>query len=198
MSAYPAERCDSHPRQSQPSHERYWSHTVCIGVLPQKNTPSRLKLVTVSPNSREQNEKQILLHQKFICIWNNSYRTHSEHWQKTSGFQKGKSINSGQKIKMKKDKGFQDGDLHPRKGVVKEEKLPHTHTQGQEGALEPRKGMQQQVPGGKNGEKAPQRSLFNSTSQPRNSLHGHACLREWGLGTEAQACGVGPQGEYWV
>lgn len=104
----------------------------------------------------------------------------------------------GQKIQMKKDKGFQDGDLHPRKGVVKEEKLPHTHAQGQGGALEPRKGMQQQVPGGQNGEKAPQRSLFNSTSQPRNSLHGHACFREWGLGTEAQACGVGPQGEYWV
>ena len=104
----------------------------------------------------------------------------------------------GQKIKIKKNYRFQDGDLHPRKGVMKEEKFPHTHAQGQGGALEPWKGMPLQVPGRQNGEKPPQRSLFNSTSQPRKSLHSRACLREWGLGTEAQACGVGPQGEYWV
>ena len=32
------------------------------------------------------------IHQKYIYMWNNSYRTHTEYWQKTSDFPKGKEI----------------------------------------------------------------------------------------------------------
>ena len=32
------------------------------------------------------------IHQKFISIWNKSYRISSESWQKTPDFQKGKPI----------------------------------------------------------------------------------------------------------
>ena len=32
------------------------------------------------------------IHQKFICVRNSSYKTHSECWQKTLDFQKGKPI----------------------------------------------------------------------------------------------------------
>ena len=41
-------------------------------------------------------------HNKFICKWNNSYRTLSESWQKPSDFQKGKD-KVGKKIKVKKE-----------------------------------------------------------------------------------------------
>ena len=30
------------------------------------------------------------IHQKYIYMWNNSYRTPTEHWKKTSDFPKGK------------------------------------------------------------------------------------------------------------
>ena len=32
------------------------------------------------------------IHQKYIYMWNNSYRTPTEPWQKTSGFPKGKKL----------------------------------------------------------------------------------------------------------
>ena len=32
------------------------------------------------------------IHQKYNYIWNNSYRTPTEHWQKTSDFPKGKKL----------------------------------------------------------------------------------------------------------
>ena len=32
------------------------------------------------------------IHQKYIYIWNNSYRTPTEHWQKNSDFPKGKEL----------------------------------------------------------------------------------------------------------
>ena len=32
------------------------------------------------------------IHQKYIYMWNNSYRTPTEHWQKTSDFPKGKKL----------------------------------------------------------------------------------------------------------
>ena len=63
------------------------------------------------------------IHQKFISIWNNSYRTSSESWQKTPDFQKGKpiSLEEGKsKDEDKKREGFQDGNLHFSEGVVKE------------------------------------------------------------------------------
>ena len=63
------------------------------------------------------------IHQKFISIWNNTYRISSECWQNHPSFQKGKPISLEQdKAKdkdNKRDKGFRDRDL-------KEEKFPHT------------------------------------------------------------------------
>ena len=32
------------------------------------------------------------IHQKYIDMWNNSYRTPTERWQKTSDFPKGKKL----------------------------------------------------------------------------------------------------------
>ena len=32
------------------------------------------------------------IHQKYIYVWNNSYRTPTERWQKTSDFPKGKKL----------------------------------------------------------------------------------------------------------
>ena len=32
------------------------------------------------------------IHQKYIYMWNNPYRTPTERWQKTSGFPKGKKL----------------------------------------------------------------------------------------------------------
>ena len=32
------------------------------------------------------------IHQKYIYMWNNSHRTPTEHWQKTSDFPKGKKL----------------------------------------------------------------------------------------------------------
>ena len=32
------------------------------------------------------------IHQEYIYMWNNSYRTPTEHWQKTSDFPKGKKL----------------------------------------------------------------------------------------------------------
>ena len=32
------------------------------------------------------------IHQKYIYMWNSSYRTPTEHWQKTSDFAKGKKL----------------------------------------------------------------------------------------------------------
>lgn len=57
-------------------------------------------------------------------MWNN-YRALSESWQKPPDFQKGKN-KVGQKIKMKKkrDKSFQDRDLHSREGFMKEGNFP--------------------------------------------------------------------------
>ena len=34
------------------------------------------------------------IHQKYIYMWNNSYRTPTEHWQKTSDFPKGKKLST--------------------------------------------------------------------------------------------------------
>ena len=32
------------------------------------------------------------MHQKYIYVWKNCYRTPTEHWQKTSDFPKGKKL----------------------------------------------------------------------------------------------------------
>ena len=45
------------------------------------------------------------IHQKYIYIGNDSPRTSTEHWQKTSGFQKGKEISMQLgRVKEKKER----------------------------------------------------------------------------------------------
>ena len=52
------------------------------------------------------------IHQKYIYMWNNSYRIPTERWQKTSDFTKGKKIPMypvGQKKKEKQRQKNRDG-----------------------------------------------------------------------------------------
>ena len=94
------------------------------------------------------------IHQKYTYIWNNSYRTPTERWQKTSDFPKGKKIPMylGREKEKRKNRDKRIGMGPAPLGGVKEEKFPHTrktlHWQG-EGvgrgeALEPRRRAQQQ------------------------------------------------------
>ena len=69
------------------------------------------------------------IHQKYIYMWNNSYRTPTEHWQKTSDFPKGKKLPTylGKAKEKRKNRDNRIGTRPaPLKGAVKEEKFPHT------------------------------------------------------------------------
>ena len=66
---------------------------------------------------------------------------------------------------------------------------------GTRGALEPQRGVQQQVHRRQSTENLAQRSMPTGISQQRSCLDTHH--RESGLGAEAQALGVRPQGEDW-
>ena len=60
---------------------------------------------------------------------NNSYRTPTERWQKTSDFPKGKKLPKylGKAKEKRKNRDKRIGmDLHLWKGAVKEEMFPHT------------------------------------------------------------------------
>ena len=76
----------------------------------------------ISPSSPQ-------IHQKYIYMWNSSYRTPTERWQKTSDFPKGKKLTTyldrakGKRKNRDKEWGW---DLHLWEGAVKEEKFPHT------------------------------------------------------------------------
>ena len=60
-------------------------------------------------------------------MWNNSYRTPTEQWQKTSDFPKGKKIPMYLgRAKEKTETKEKGRDLHQWEGAVKEEKFPHT------------------------------------------------------------------------
>ena len=61
----------------------------------QKQTHKENKLVDLQDGGgvktwRSPSSPQI--HQKYIYMWNNSYRTPTERWQKTSDFAKGKKL----------------------------------------------------------------------------------------------------------
>ena len=69
------------------------------------------------------------IHQKYIYMWNNTYRTPTEAWQKTSDFPKGKKLPTytGRAKEKRKNRDKRIGtDLHLWEGAVKEEKFPHT------------------------------------------------------------------------
>ena len=62
-------------------------------------------------------------------MWNNSYRTPTECWQKTSDFPKGKKLPTYLRRAKEKRKNRVKRigmDLHLWDGAVKEERFPHT------------------------------------------------------------------------
>ena len=62
-------------------------------------------------------------------MWNNSYRTPTECWQKTSDFPKGKKLPTylgRAKEKRKNRAKKQEWDLHLWEGALKEDKFPNT------------------------------------------------------------------------
>ena len=67
------------------------------------------------------------IHQKYIYMWNSSYRTPTECWQKTSDFPKGKKLPTYLgRAKEKTETKEQGRNLHQWEGAVKEERFPHT------------------------------------------------------------------------
>ena len=62
-------------------------------------------------------------------MWNNSYRTPTERWQKTSDLPKGKKLSTylgrAKEKRKNRDKRIGTG-MHQWEGVVKEERFPHT------------------------------------------------------------------------
>ena len=147
------------------------------------------------------------IHQKYIYMWNNSYRTPTERWQKTSDLPKGKKLPTylGRAKKKRKNRDKKLGwYLHQSEGAVKEERFPHTRKPlrrrrlwvAEGGALEPRRRAQQQGCGGQSGEIPTQRISADQHSPARE-----ACLLSRrggrGLGAEARASEVRSQGEDW-
>ena len=69
------------------------------------------------------------IHQKYIYMWNSSYRTPTECCQKTPDFLKGKKLSTylGRAKEKRKSTDKRIGtDLHQWEGAVKEERFPHT------------------------------------------------------------------------
>ena len=62
----------------------------CSVKFIKKDTQGRPSRWRRSKTWRSPSSPQI--HQKYIYKWNNSYRTPTEHWQKTSDFPKGKKL----------------------------------------------------------------------------------------------------------
>ena len=96
-------------------------------------------------------------------MWNNSYTTTTECWQKTSDFPKGKKLPTylGKAKEKRKNRNKRIGTgLAPLGGRCEGGKFPHTRTplRGQRlrvaegGASEPRRRAQQQGCGGQSGE----------------------------------------------
>ena len=130
------------------------------------------------------------IHQKYNYMWNNSYRTPTERWQKTSDLPKGKKLPTylvGQKKKEKTETRIGTGPA-PVGGLVNE---------GGE-ASEPRRRAQQQgccCCGGQS------RERFQRIGADQHSPAREACLLTHrggrGLGAETPASEVGSQGEDW-
>ena len=116
------------------------------------------------------------IHQKFIYIWNNSYRIPLKCWQKTPDFPKASQspLNEIEKKILKREKEFQVRDLCPREEDMNQEKFAHTwklpHRSGQEGTSKLPRGVLWWVLRRQKVENSPQRSLLNSTFQPKVAL----------------------------
>ena len=147
------------------------------------------------------------IHQNYIYMWNNSYRTPTEHWQKNSDFPKGKKLPHtwvGQKKKGKTKTKEKRQDLHLWEGAVKEEKFPHTrkllHWQRRGGgggeSSEPRRRAQQQGCRGQSRE-IPAQRIGADQHSPAWDARLFTLRVRWGLGAEAQASEDRSQGEDW-
>ena len=93
-------------------------------ILNYRERPSRWQK---SKTWRSPSSPQI--HQKYIYMWNSSYRTPTERCQKTSDLPKGKKISTylgKAKEKRKKETKEWEQDLNHWEGAVKEERFPHT------------------------------------------------------------------------
>ena len=147
------------------------------------------------------------IHQKYIYMWNNSYRTPTERWQKTSDFPKGKKLPmylGTVKEKEKTETKNRDGTCTSGRELWRRQSF---HTLGSPfaggdcgwrrgEASEPRRRAQQQGCGGQSGEIPAQRRGADQHSAARE-----ACLLTRrggrGLGAEARATEVRSQGEDW-
>ena len=111
------------------------------------------------------------IHQKYIYMWNNSYRTSTKRWQKTTDFPKGKKLpmylGRAKEKRKNRDKRIGTGP-EPLGGSVKEEKFAHARKplhsslaergRGDRGeASEPQRRAQPQGCGGQSGEIPAQR-----------------------------------------
>ena len=138
-------------------------------------------------------------------MWNNSYRTPTECWKKTPDFPKGKKapMYMGRAKEKRKNTDKRIGwDLPLGEGAVKEETFPHARKPlhwwrrrvGVGEASEPWRRAQQQGCRGQSGEIPAQR-----ISADQHSPAQEACLftrrGRRGLGAEAQASEVRPQGK---
>ena len=139
-------------------------------------------------------------------MWNNSYRTPTERWQKTSDLPKGNKLPTylGRAKEIRKNRDKELGQhLHLWKGAVKEERFPHTRN--------PLRGRRLWVAEG---------GSFGATEESaatgvRRAKQRDSCMEDWrraaltsprglsaqppgraGLGAEARAL-VGSQGEDW-
>ena len=139
-------------------------------------------------------------------MWNNSYRTPTERWQKTSDLPKGKKlpINLGRAKKKEKTETKEYGwDLHQWKGAVKEERFPYTRKPlhrrrlrvvegGSCGATE-----QSAATGVRRAKQIPAQRIGADQHSPAREACLLTCRGGRGLGAEARASEVRSQGEDW-
>ena len=99
------------------------------------------------------------IHQKYIYMWNNSYRTPTERWQKTSDFPKGKKLPTylGRAKEKRKNRDKRIGTGPAPLGRRKSFHTLGSSFTGGDGwrrgeALEPRRRAQQQGCRGQSGE----------------------------------------------
>ena len=139
-------------------------------------------------------------------MWNNSYRTPTERWQKTSDLPKGKKLPTylGRAKEKRNNRNKRIGTGPAPVGGSREGGKVSTHEEtpswrlrvAEGGASEPRRRTQLQGCGGQSGEIPAQR-----LSTDQHSPAGEACLLirggGRGLGAEARASEVRSQGEDW-
>lgn len=120
--------------------------------------------------------------QKFICVWNNSYRIHSGCWQKTLGISKKASQSpqneTGQKIRIKKEtKDFRTRTCAIGEGVCEGGNVStHSETFSQ-AVWEELWNLRGEGAGKAKWREFPTETVPDSTPQARSGLHAHSSER---------------------